>query len=383
MHIIEALSTSCGLKISEPYIYEKYCGLNSDKYILIETNNIKNPAQDYDYWQDAINLVLEDLNKNNIKIIQICGEKDQRLLNSYTIVNLNYNQKAFLIRNSLLYIGSNTFGLNVASYFGKKIIALYGNTLPSQNQPYWSRKEDVEILKGFESKPSFGVNETSKDINNITPDSIASSILKLLNIKNTIKFKYIKIFNHYINKTIQVIPNMILNPNSLGVNTTIVRMDLEFNEKILEEHLKICKCIIVSNKSISEDLFLKYKNNILQFIYVVEKDNKPEFIKFVKSCNINLVLTSYLEQSEIDAIKINYMDLGLILNVKNDIKFEKIKPKYYKSNSFILSNNKLYMSEAAVLNNLPIKDFDKNIQEIIDTDIFWKYAQNYAFLIDS
>ena len=100
MHLIEALSTSCGLKISDPYIYEKYCTLNCDKYIIIETNNIKNSAQDYDYWQDSINLILESLNKNNIKIIQLCGEKDQRLLNSYTVINLNYNQKAFLISPS-------------------------------------------------------------------------------------------------------------------------------------------------------------------------------------------------------------------------------------------------------------------------------------------
>jgi hypothetical protein len=59
-----------------------------------------------------------------------------------------------------------------------------------------------------------------------------------------------------------------------------------------------------------------------------------------------------------------------------------VKGKYYKSNHFILSDNKLYMSEAAVEKDLPIKDFNENIQEIIDTDTFWKYAQNYAFLVD-
>ena len=32
--------------------------------------------------------------------------------------------------------------------------------------------------------------------------------------------------------------------------------------------------------------------------------------------------------------------------------------------------------------DLPIKDFDQNIQEIIDTDTFWKHADNYAFLVD-
>ena len=126
MHLIEALSTSCGLKISDPYIYEKYCTLNCDKYIIIETNNIKNSAQDYDYWQDSINLILESLNKNNIKIIQLCGEKDQRLLNSHTVINLNYNQKAFLIRNSLLYIGSNTFGTRYSKLEDKDLLILLG-----------------------------------------------------------------------------------------------------------------------------------------------------------------------------------------------------------------------------------------------------------------
>ena len=40
------------------------------------------------------------------------------------------------------------------------------------------------------------------------------------------------------------------------------------------------------------------------------------------------------------------------------------------------------MSEAAVEKDLPIKDFNENVQEIIDTDTFWKYALNYAFLVD-
>jgi len=78
------------------------------------------------------------------------------------------------------------------------------------------------------------------------------------------------------------------------------------------------------------------------------------------------------------------MDLGLIfkLNYKNKEDYDYKNIKYYKSNHFILSDNKLYMSEAAVERGLPIKDFDKNIQEIIDTDTFWKHSDNYAFLVD-
>jgi len=56
--------------------------------------------------------------------------------------------------------------------------------------------------------------------------------------------------------------------------------------------------------------------------------------------------------------------------------------KYYKSNNFIISNSKLYMSEAAFAANKPINGFNENVQEIIDTETFWRHAEKYAFLID-
>jgi len=40
------------------------------------------------------------------------------------------------------------------------------------------------------------------------------------------------------------------------------------------------------------------------------------------------------------------------------------------------------MSEAALEKDMPIKDFNQNIQEIIDANTFWNYSDNYAFLVD-
>ena len=158
-------------------------------------------------------------------------------------------------------------------------------------------------------------------------------------------------------------------------------MDIEFNENALQAQLSQSKCLIITNKAISENLIKNYKSNITQIVYKIEKENNPSFVSFLKSENINFVLTSDLSEEEINNIKINYMDLGLILklNHKNKNDYDHKNIKYYKSNHFILSNNKLYMSEAAVEKDLPIKDFDQNTQEIIDTDKFWKYADNYAF----
>jgi hypothetical protein len=386
MHVLEAFATSSGLKISKPYIYDKYYPLNFEKYIIIETNDAKYQSRNYDYWQEVINLILPKLRENNINILQFCGQNDPRLINTYTIVGSTINQKAYLIKNSIVYIGSNSLGLQLASNYNKKIVGLYGNIYASQNKPYWSKEEDLTLIQAFDekSKPSYAPQENPKVINNIKPDVLARAILNNLNINYDIKAKFSSIGFGYMNKTIELVPNMVVNPSSFGAPSIIVRMDIEFNENALQAQLSQSKCLIITNKAISENLIKNYKSNINQIVYKIEKENNPSFVSFLKSENISFVLISDLSEEEINNIKINYMDLGLILklNHKNKNDYDHKNIKYYKSNHFILSNNKLYMSEAAVEKDLPIKDFDQNTQQIIDTDKFWKYADNYAFLVD-
>ena len=386
MHVLEAFATSSGLKISKPYIYEKYYPLNFDKYIIIETNDAKYQSKNYDYWQEVINLILPKLKENNINILQICGQNDPKLLNTYTITGYTVNQKAYLIKNSVVYIGSNLLGLQLASNYSKKIVGLYGNIYASQNKPYWSNEEDLALIQGFDekTKPSYAPQENPKVINNIKPDTLAQSILNSLNIKYEIKNKFTSIGLNYTNKTIEIVPNMVANPASFGAPNIIVRMDIQFNENFLAAQLAQSKCLIITNKTISENLIKTYKGNITQVVYKIEKENDPLFANLLKNENISFTLISELDQQDINNIKIHYMDLGLIfkLNYKTKENYDYKNIKYYKSNRFILSNGKLYMSEAAVEKDLPIKDFDKNIQEIIDTDTFWKHADNYAFLVD-
>lgn len=384
MHTIEAFATSCGLKISKPYIYEKYYPIYLKKYIIIDTNDAKYQSKNYDYWQEVINLILPFLKENEIDVLQFCNQNDAKLINTYSVTGLTYNQKAYLIKNSISYIGSNLFGLQVASNFNRKIVALYSNMYASQNKPYWSNLDQIKLIEAFEpnSKPSYFPQENPKVINNLKPDIISKNILDLLNIKHNFKYKFLKIGNNYNNKTIEMLPNMIIDPTKISSPNIIIRMDLEYNEQFLETQLSKMKCILLTNKTISENIIKKYKQNILQVIYKIEEYNDYKFIQFLKNENINYILVSHLPQLEIDKIKINYMDLGLITKINNPSKNDYSNVKYYKSNRFILSNNKLYMSEAAVKKDLPIKDFNDNLQEVIDSELFWNNADNYAFLVD-
>lgn len=384
MHTIEAFASSCGLKISKPYIYEKYYPIYLNKYIVIETNDVKYQSKNYDYWQEVVNLILPYLKENDINILQFCNQNDPKLINTYSVTALTYNQRAYLIKNSICYIGSNSFGLQIASHYNKKIIGLYSNTYASQNKPYWSSSDEIKLIEAFESnsKPSYMPQENPKVINNLKPDVLSNSILDLLDIKHKFQYKFSNIGNNYNNKTIEMLPNMIIDPTKISTPNIIIRMDLEHNEQFLEMQLSTMKCILLTNKTISEDIIKKYKQNILQVIYKIEEDNDHKFVQFLKNQNISYVLVSHLPQPEIDKIKINYMDLGLISKINNANKNNYPNAKYYKSNRFILSNNKLYMSEAAVQKDLPIKDFNNNIQEVIDTELFWDNADNYAFLVD-
>ena len=59
MHLVESYATNCGVKIHEPYIYEKFFPLDFDKYITFCNSNI--PSQDYDYWGDVIVILKDEL----------------------------------------------------------------------------------------------------------------------------------------------------------------------------------------------------------------------------------------------------------------------------------------------------------------------------------
>ena len=57
MHLIERYASACGVKISRPYIYDKYFPLPFDKYITFQPYS-KYDSKNYDYWDEVILLIL-------------------------------------------------------------------------------------------------------------------------------------------------------------------------------------------------------------------------------------------------------------------------------------------------------------------------------------
>lgn len=378
MHLIERYATSCGVKIDKPYIYETFFPIPVEKYISFQPFS-KYPSKNYDYWDEVIAIINPYLQKENINIIHI-GAKDDKPINN--TINLcgqtKISQAAYIIKNGLMHVGADSFAAHIASGYGKKIVALYSNNNINNVKPYWTKPEDMILLEpNIGKKPQYSINEIPKSINNIKPEIIAESVLKLLNIKYNSLPKTIHIGQDYINKTLEIIPDKPLNTAQIGIDNIIVRMDYLFNEQILEFYLQNKKCIIFTNKPISENLLSKYKQNIPQLIYIIEKDNDPLFAKTLKNNAINTTYISYLSEEDLNPFKLNYMDYGLI--IRKDYPKDKInfnKNTYFRSSKIILSSEGQFNTKYQWIT----KDFSNKYKE--DEELSKELNNLYIFDLD-
>jgi len=340
MHLIERYATSCGVKIDKPYIYDTYFPLTVDKYISFQPFS-KYPSKNYDYWDEVVSIISPYLQQNNIHLVHIGAKDDKAVINTINLCGqTKISQAAYIIKNAIMHVGADSFAAHIASGYEKKIVALYSNNNINNVKPYWTKEEDMILLSPqINKKPQYSVNEVPKSINNIKPELIAESILKLLNIKYSNLPKTIHIGDEYTNKTLEIIPDKPLNPAQINIENIVVRMDYAFNEQVLEFYLQHKKCIIFTNKPINEQLIKKYKSNILQLIYIIDENNDPCFAKVLKNNAINTNYISYLPEEELNKYKLNYMDYGLIIKRNDPVNNINITNNmYYRSSRILVSS---------------------------------------------
>lgn len=381
MHLLERYATSCGVKIGKPYIYDSFFPLTVDKYISFQPFS-KYGSKNYDLWQEVIDIILPFLEKENIKIVQI-GTKEDRQFNHvvYLAGQTNISQAAFVIKNSVMHFGADSFGAHIASGYSKKILAIYSNNNIENVKPYWSKNEDVILIspQGGTKKPSYSAGENPKNINKIKPEEIARGILNLLNIKYQQMPNTIYIGEDYYNKTFEIILDQLINPDSIPIANPIIRMDYHFNEQGLALFLEKKKCIIITDKTINIELLKHYKENIPQLIYIIDENNDFNFVKQLKQFGIPYALISYLKDEDLNKYKINYMDYGLIIQKeysnKNKTHIQNTSNLFYISSRILVSSKGQFNSKFDWVNGTG--------RSVIDNEDFWKESNYfYIFSVD-
>ena len=182
MHLLDSYALNCGLKIDKPYIHTMFYPLGEPDYITIQPfSNYSGKV--YDYWNEVINYMLPKLSKRNIKMVQIGKKGDPQLAHCvWTQGTTTVSQASFLIQNSMLHLGVDSFGVHIASACGRKIVGLYSTNWAENSKPYWSDESDYVLLEPNrdERKPSFQFEDAPpKTINEIKPEAVANSTLSL------------------------------------------------------------------------------------------------------------------------------------------------------------------------------------------------------------
>jgi len=183
MHLLESYAVVSGALIDKCFIEEEKIELPSNKYITFHGYNPKGSGRQYKYWNDVITL-LKSNTKFAYDIIQIGGKNDIKYpVNSDYLGKTSYNSLAYLIKYSDLHLGFDSLPVHLASYYDKKIVALYAH-YSNNTKPYFSSNENIILLQPDFSKikPIFAQTDPFDLINTISPESIYNSIISLLKI---------------------------------------------------------------------------------------------------------------------------------------------------------------------------------------------------------
>jgi len=370
-HLLETYSLQTGAKISKPFIIKNFYP-TPEKYITIH-NSSGMSAKNYDYFQNVIDEVFEALEKKNIKIVQIGGPEDFPLNNCIHLHGkTNFNQTAYIIENSLLHIGNDSFPVHLASASNKPIISLYSVTTPKIAGPCFNSKE-VNDYKVFcfspdynGKKPSFNPNESPKTINTINFENIIQAIEKVLNINTGFNIKTLFNGEKYLNKIVEFVPDSLIRPDFAENILINMRIDLckDENENLIFANLKNRKFNIFlknSKKIKNVNILPSFKENIANiFINVTDENIDIEYVRLLIKNGIKpIIFYSGENEDYLNEIKINLIDLNLNFvkyipqkaSIKDIVKNKDIKNIILKTNRIILSSGKIYLSVSSYLNN--------------------------------
>jgi hypothetical protein len=394
MHLVETYSLSTGSKIKKPFIHKKFFPLPFDKYITIQ-NSSGMQGKSYDYFQEVVNFVYEDLEKFGYKIIQIGNKDDKPLTNVFNLQGqTNINQTAFILENSQLHVGNDSFAIHMCSAFDVPLIGLYSVSSPEIAGPFWKNKNQI-CLTPKNWNPSFNPNESPKRVNEIKIESIIESVKTLLNINLSQNIHTIFIGERYGHILLEAIPSVIL-PNTVFPEVPLnIRFD--YIDQIEEKdyictlnNLNTRKCAIITDKPLEIEKLFQLKDKIINLFYdITFKDLDLNFLNKVKSLGMKVDFifnkSKNKNESALDSKKLELIDYQEIINiVENTGKpTEEIKKsKVYKSNKILFANNNTYLSKAAYLENKPVNleklNFIQTIDEINNIDLLIEEDADYC-----
>ena len=385
-HICEEYAKSLGVKVGRPVLTDHFFPLAIDNYITIQTTG-KFDSRNYSFWDCVIPLI--KIRYPECKVVQVGGKEDPSCF--HADINLlgvtSFKNLFYIIKGSRLHMGVDSVGVHVAAALDVPCVGIYSNMLPSQSGPLWHDKSDFSCISSNRNglRPTYATSESPKTINNIKPESIASSVLDLLGVDHDLDtYKTLHLGSHYPNEILEVIPNFHpsaeYNPN-LVLN---LRCDYDVLEASLPSWLSR-KSNIMTASPINPSLLSAFRENIAGVTIFIDSGLiNQDYLKTLTSLNIKFNLICK-DRSKLQDLRFQFFDWVVEEHVKiskKDVDFgsEICNNTFYHSNKVLVSEGKNYLSKAAWKSGV---EKTEEPQKLIDSEEFWEEIEhlniyNYA-----
>ena len=378
MNLLEKYSTSCGVKISDPMPASSYFPLRDEKYIIIDGRNLY-PANNYDLFDDVIGYLTPFLEKENIRIYAFHDDLKTILAGTQPFIGLTKKQEAYLIKNALLVVACDNISAYYASSFGVPSVGLYSAYPAACKRPLWSDNHTALESDCLGNLPSYGIPEKPKAINFISPERIATTILKGLKLNCSIELETIYIGDLYPTKVVEVIPDFTTSPTFLQGKAINLRADYNFNEELIVHWVTGRTVNLLIDRPINLSLLKYFKKNIVQITINLNDSFSEEYLTELTESGLPMEI--FCEDKEMLAhFRFRFFDFSIeesIFKSKTDL--DDSLNKFNKNTHFL--SGKILISEGQKYSCLEAKK-QKNAltgepEIVYDTKDFWKELDHY------
>lgn len=403
MHLIESYASSSRLKIDRPDIRTDFYPLSTQRFITVQTGGGM-PAKVYDFFNEVFSLLFPYLREAKIDVVQL-GSKGEPPVIGASFLDTSLHQAAYIIFNSLLHVGIDSCFVHFASGFDIPIVSLYSVSPPSICGPYWGDKnKQICIEPNFRPgwKYSFNPNESPKWINTIPPETVARSVLNLLNIPHTISQRTLLVNPLYNATMLDWVPDMVVVPQFNPEMPLNARMDLHHDDQVLANTLQTGRKVnLVTKKPINLNVLAAFKQLILSYSHEIDEDTPLDYVRAVKKTLSNITFfTRDPDPTRLANLRFKFFDVINIQLIPNKTRedFEKESAAYqnrpadevkkeldlalkdgrlrFKTNKFVLSNGKMYLSLAHSKSDLPMEGENRD-GVVIDDPEMWRDVNHF------
>lgn len=408
MKLLSRYATVCGLKIGKQWLLESFYPLPTTRYVTLHASSGM-AAKNYPYFQEVVAMVLNILESQGIKIVQL-GGKDDQLVNGCVDLRgkTDYHQSSYVLRNSLCHVGNDSWLAHRAGEQGVPLVTLFGSTTAANHGAYNHDAAKTIFIESHRwgRNPTFASQENPSSIALIPPEQVANAVLCFLGITSLFTHSTLYIGPGYQHTILELIPNVVPASSFCPELPITVRMDHLFDENTLGALLQTGRKVhVITKRAIALPLLSQFRAQVLSYSHEVASgvDEPPvAYTDAIRSLfpATHVFFTRETDETKIAALRFTYFD-HVVINLQRDPTKEdyvkgvlvylnrpdtpenrldiegKLGQTRFKSNRYLLSTNAVYLSYAHLAANKPIESLAANTGEVIDDPAWYRDTQHH------